>query len=102
MKLKVGDIIYQYQNIGYTKQLVKKVITSVVASRAYSGSLEFEIDVGTSGAVVPCKDDPIWWIETDQLRDEYDRQILLSEWDKVNWSMVSTRKIRKIIEILEI
>lgn len=60
MKLNAGDIIYQYQNIGYTKQLVKKVITSAGVSRAYSGSLEFEIDVGTSGAVVSCKNDPVW------------------------------------------
>ena len=100
MKLKTGDRIYQYQTT-YAKRLEKRVITSTGVSRAYSGSLEFEIDVGTSGAVVPCKNDPIWWIETDQLRDEYDRQILLNEWDKVNWSRVSTRKIRKIIEILE-
>ena len=105
-KLKVGDIIYSdsYGKITgkYTiHRVTEKMAFAKVNSQGYE--LKFQIEYGSWLKLVGKTerwDHASYYVETPELKEKYERMLMLQKLDATTWGNFPTDKIREIMDIV--
>ena len=100
--LKVGDKVYKFNRNHITEIIIIKRVTK---TQAISCDYKFNINISSIGTVkLIGKEDPwsfiSFYIETEELKKTYEKQVILSEISKIDFKELSLDKLKEIINII--
>ena len=90
-QLKVGDVVY-YDSLGLNKYIIDRVTKTM----AMSGLTKFKIDYDNIVQMVGGGWNSYCQIETPEIKEKYEKYILINKITKINWKEMSLDTLHQV------